>query len=79
MKKYYIQTKIDWDNFSSHPTRYAVEDIQGKIYEIFDTEEEAKSFKQNLEMKSKGNNFVGSMNDNINPSHYKQGKVYNKG
>jgi len=75
MKKYYIQTKINWDNFTLDPIRYAVEDIQGKIYEIFNTEEEAKSFKQNLEMKSKGNNFVGSMKDNINPSHYKQGKV----
>jgi hypothetical protein len=75
MKKYYIQTKINWDNFTSDPIRYAVEDIQGKIYEIFNTEEEAKSFKQNLEMKSKGNNFAGSMKDNINPSHYKQGKV----
>lgn len=73
--KYFIQCKIDWPAWGSFKTVYTVEDKNEKEFGRFETLEEAQNFIESLENTEQSNNFVGSMKDNINPSHYKQGKV----
>lgn len=73
--KYFIQTKTDWPAFGMFKVVYCVEDKREKEYGRFDTLEEAQNFKKSLENPKQSNNFEGSMKDNINPGHYKQGAI----
>ena len=73
--KYFIQCKIDWPAIGSFKMVYVVQDAKGNELGTFETVEEAEKFIEDLENPNQSDSFVGSMKDNINPSHYKQGKV----
>lgn len=73
--KYFIQCKLDWPAIGSLKTLYVVQDRKEKDLGTFETHEDAQNFIDSLENPNQSDNFVGSMKDNINPSHYKQGKV----
>lgn len=74
--KYFIQSKIVWPiDGGPFSTIYSVQDKKEIEHGRFDTLEEAQNFIISLENPKQSNNFEGSMKDNINPSHYKQGKV----
>lgn len=76
--KYFIQCKIDWPAIGPFKMVYVVQDAK-EDFGTFETLEEAQNFIESLENPKQSDNFEGSMKDNINPNHYKQGKVYNKG
>ena len=73
--KYFIQCKLDWPAIGSLKTLYVVQDRKEKELGTFETHEDAQNFIDSLENPKQSDNFVGSMKDNINPNHYKQGKV----
>lgn len=73
--KYFIQCKLDWPAIGSLKTVYVVQDRKEKDLGTFETHEDAQNFIDSLENPKQSDNFEGSMKDNINPNHYKQGKV----